>query len=1059
MKNTNPTSPATTSRETNKTRRQPIAVVGASALFPGSLDAAGFWSDILAGSDLITDVPPSHWLLEDYYDPDPSVPDKTYARRGAFLPNVDFDALKWGVPPSIVPETDTSQLLALIVAQKVLEDASKGSVESLDLNRTSVILGVTSGQELLGSMVSRLQRPIWVKALREAGLPEGEVGQICDRISSHYTDWKESTFPGLLGNVVAGRIANRLNLGGTNCVTDAACASTMSALSMAVNELHLGDSDMVIAGGVDTMNDIFMFMCFSKTPALSMSGDCRPFSDNADGTMLGEGIGMVALKRLADAERDGDRIYSVIRGVGASSDGRSKSVYAPVSAGQAKALRRAYDQAGYGPETVELVEAHGTGTKAGDAAEFGGLLSVFEESGRTDRQWCQMGSVKSQIGHTKAAAGAAGLFKTVMALHHKVLPPTIKVDQPNPTLDLENSPFHLTTRARPWVKTGTSPRRASVSAFGFGGSNFHVALEEYTTADATDSQSSAARATPRLRTLGHELVTLGAADAAGLVSQIEQHIALCTQPGALGWLANNSTGKGKSVRLALVASTDDDLGAKLTNAKDLIEANPTTAFSTPNGIFFNPTAVKEGALALVFPGQGSQYVDMGAELAMHYDGALATWDAASDRIGVSSGTRLQDVVFPRTSFANTGSDDNKRALAATEWAQPAIGTVSQSMLSLLGELGIEADCVGGHSFGEVTALHAAGVLSATDFIDVARRRGELMAEAASRPGAMCAASATIESINTLLEDYFAGAVPTVVVANHNGPTQVVLSGPTEAIEAIESYLGEQGVRCRRLPVATAFHSEIVSDASVGFGAFLGGINFDSARCPVYSNTLGTTYPASADAARSLLAQQLAAPVQFVSMIEQMYESGVRTFLEVGPSSVLAGLVGRILGDRPHNVVSLDRGGKSGIVAFTEGLAALFTAGFDLSLSALWSGYSAPREPKRTNHSEAGDATQRLQSRQAVSSCWRRRGFAQAQSASESASSYACANRCEDGEIAAGDASATGCAITGGRRSSCTPGSSFSSGDSGASALGSNGHDTNGRFKLGGRCATNTAPDS
>ena len=188
-------------------------------------------------------------------------------------------------------------------------------------------------------MVSRLQRPVWVKALREAGLPESEVGDICDRISAHYTDWKESTFPGLLGNVVAGRIANRLNLGGTNCVSDAACASTMSALSMAVNELHLGDSDMVITGGVDTMNDIFMFMCFSKTPALSMSGDCRPFSDSADGTMLGEGIGMVALKRLSDAERDGDRVYAVIRGVGASSDGRSKSVYAPVSEGQAKALR------------------------------------------------------------------------------------------------------------------------------------------------------------------------------------------------------------------------------------------------------------------------------------------------------------------------------------------------------------------------------------------------------------------------------------------------------------------------------------------------------------------------------------------------------------------------------------------------------------------------------------------------------------------------------------------------------------------------------------------------
>ncbi len=358
-----------------KTTRPPIAVVGVSALFPGSLDATGFWRDILHGADRITDVPPTHWLPEDYFDADPSAPDKTYAKRGAFLKDIDFDALGWGVPPSIMPATDTSQLLALIVAQRVLDDAARE--RALDRSRISVILGVTSAQELLGTMVSRLQRPVWTKALREAGIPETEVQDICDRISAHYVPWQESSFPGLLGNVVAGRIANRLDLGGTNCVTDAACASTFSAISMGASELYLGDSDMVIVGGVDTMNDIFMYMCFSKTPALSASGDCRPFSDQADGTMLGEGLGMVALKRLDDAERDGDHIYAVLRGIGSSSDGRAKSVYAPRSQGQAMALRRAYAHAGFGPESVELLEAHGTGTKAGDAAEFSGMRVAF----------------------------------------------------------------------------------------------------------------------------------------------------------------------------------------------------------------------------------------------------------------------------------------------------------------------------------------------------------------------------------------------------------------------------------------------------------------------------------------------------------------------------------------------------------------------------------------------------------------------------------------------------------------------------------------------------------
>ncbi len=440
----------------------PIAIVGVSALFPGSADENGFWRDILAGRDLIRDVPPSHWLIEDYYDPDPAAPDKTYARRGAFLDPVPFDTLGFGVPPSIVPATDTVQLLALIVAQRVLEDAARGQFAALPRERTGVILGVTSGQELLSSMASRLQRPVWVKSLREAGLPEAQVVEICDRIAASYVPWQESTFPGLLGNVVAGRIANRFDLGGTNCVTDAACASTFAAVSMAVNELTLGHSDLVITGGVDTLNDIFMYLCFSKTPALSRTGDCRPFSDEADGTMLGEGLAMVALKRLADAEAGGDRIYAVLRGVGSSSDGRAKSVYAPRAEGQALALRRAYAAAGYGPETVELVEAHGTGTTAGDLAEFEALRTVFDESGRPGRQWCAVGSVKSQIGHTKAAAGAAGLFKAVMALQHGVLPPTIKVRRPNPKLDIEASPFHINTAARPWVRGHDHPRRAPV---------------------------------------------------------------------------------------------------------------------------------------------------------------------------------------------------------------------------------------------------------------------------------------------------------------------------------------------------------------------------------------------------------------------------------------------------------------------------------------------------------------------------------------------------------------------------------------------------------------------
>ncbi|MEM7587867.1 MAG: beta-ketoacyl synthase N-terminal-like domain-containing protein, partial [Acidobacteriota bacterium] len=606
--------------------REPIAIVGVSALFPGSADAGGFWRDILEGSDLITDVPESHWLIDDFYDPDPKAPDKTYARRGSFLSPTDFDPMAFGIPPTIAPATDSAQLLALIVAQQVLEDAAQGQFDRLDKSRISVILGVTSAQELLATMVGRLQRPIWIKALRESGMEEERVHEICDRIADHYVPWQESTFPGLLGNVVAGRIANRFDLGGTNCVTDAACASAFASISMAVNELHLGDSDMVIAGGVDTLNDIFMYMCFSKTPALSPTGDCRPFSDQADGTLLGEGLGMVALKRLADAERDGDRIYAVIKGVGSSSDGRAKSVYAPLAAGQARALRQAYDRAGYGPETVELVEAHGTGTKAGDAAEAEGLKLAFSGNGDSNgserRQWCALGSVKSQVGHTKSAAGAAGLFKVIMALHHKVLPPTIKIEKPNPKLELEDSPFYLNTESRPWIRNGDHPRRGSVSSFGFGGSNFHLALEEYR---GPGPQAQRWRPSPT------ELVVLTGVSSQALAERCASIANESQLPGFLRWLATASQlgmAADETHRLAIVASDEDDLRNKLRQAAERLRAKPDETFSAPTGIYYGHGEAKP-RVALLFPGQGSQYLGMGGDLAIGFERAREIWDMAS----------------------------------------------------------------------------------------------------------------------------------------------------------------------------------------------------------------------------------------------------------------------------------------------------------------------------------------------------------------------------------------------------------------------------------------------
>ena len=915
-----------------QTVRPPIAVVGVSALFPGSVDSTGFWTDILAGTDRMTDVPPSHWLIDDHYDPDPSVPDKTYGRRGGFLTPVDFDAMSFGVPPSVISSTDTSQLLALIVAQRVLDDAIRGQFSELDRTRASVILGVTSGQELLGAMASRMNRPMWLQGMRRAGIAEDTAQEACDRILALHPEWTENTFPGLLGNVVAGRIANRLDLGGTNCVTDAACASSFSAISMGINELYLGDSDLVIAGGVDTMNDIFMYMCFSKTPALSKSEDIRPFSDKADGTMLGEGIGMVALKRLADAEHDGNDIYCVVNGVGASSDGRSKSVYAPVSSGQARALENAYAKTAYSPDTVELIEAHGTGTVAGDAAEFGGLELAFNATGRDDRQWCALGSVKSQIGHTKAASGAAGLFKVVMALHHKVLPQTAKIDRPNPGLDLVNSPFHLNTRTRPWVRSSDHERRGSVSSFGFGGSNFHIALSEYV--------GDAARA-PRLRTTDVELMVLCGVDGADIVEQAQQHIDPTAPAGSLRYMAQTSQRAymaGAPTRLAITAGDEADLRAKLGQAVALITNNPTNPFSTPTGIHYGLGA-HTGDVAFVFPGQGSQYTFMGSDLAINFSEAMGAWDLAADQDWGT--TSLHDVVFPITSFEDGADSANQALLTATHWAQPAIGTTSLGFLRVLRAIGLEARHVGGHSFGEITALHAAGVLSEADMVRVARRRGDLMAEAAQTPGSMTAVTGSIDVVGAIVD----GSGADVVIANHNSQRQVVLSGPTEAIEQVEAELTAAGVAAKRLPVATAFHSPVVSGASADFADFLDDVTFGAPAVPVLSNETAQPYPSDDVAAmRAQLARQLSCPVRFVEMIDTMYDSGARTFVEVGPSAVLTGLISTILEGRDHVAVPLDKKGRGGLSAFFNGIGQLVAAGVEMNLDALWHEYGDMPNP-------------------------------------------------------------------------------------------------------------------
>ncbi|MCU0592366.1 MAG: acyltransferase domain-containing protein [Desulfobacterales bacterium] len=903
----------------------PAAIIGMSCFFPKSSGLKAYWRLLFQGLDAISEVPATHWSKQDYFDPDPRTPDRVYCTRGGFISPIDFDPSEFGIPPSSLEATDTSQLLALAAAKQALRDAGL----PLERRRASVILGVTGTQELVIPLSSRLGFPKWRRALQDAGIDDERCERIIRSIADSYVSWQESSFPGLLGNVVAGRISNRLDLSGTNCVVDAACASSFAALHLALLELASGRSDLVITGGVDTLNDIFMHMCFAKTQILSPTGDARPFSKNADGTVLGEGIGLVVLKRLADAERDGDRIYAVIRGLGSASDGRSQSIYAPRIEGQIKALETAYTAAGVDPETVELVEAHGTGTRVGDKVEFQALCQVMGKTADSGKR-CALGSVKSMIGHTKAAAGVAGLVKAALAIYHKVLPPTLKADEPDPALEFESSPFYLNTRTRPWLAADGHPRRAGVSAFGFGGSNFHVVIEEHHPAKPCIAWDGSV-----------QILAFSADDREALAQSIEEFNRSLPDPISEADLARAAASTRvrfdarHPFRLLQVVEGPDPVRADLRMAVERLSSHSNKSFFKFSHTCFGGP-VERGKLGFLFPGQGSQYPGMGRDLVCRFPMAMAVLENAERRMGLKPS--LSNLIYPCPG-AETEAAEN--ALRATDAAQPAIGAISLALLRALEEFGVGPDAIAGHSFGELTALCAAGWIDEADFLDLAAARGRAMAQA--EPGAMLAVRAPLAELTERL----AHSNLPLILANRNAPDQGVLSGSQEAIEQAAAWCRQIGYALKPLPVGGAFHSPLMSSAQKEFLKALDAASIRPSPVPVFSNNTGGPYPEDAEKARQLLAGHMLQPVDFVGEIEAMYDAGVRTFVEVGPRRILTGLVAAILKNRPFQAFAVDgsSGTHAGLSDLANALCHLAALGYPVRLER-WESPHPPAEESR-----------------------------------------------------------------------------------------------------------------
>ncbi|MEU6751860.1 SDR family NAD(P)-dependent oxidoreductase [Spirillospora sp. NPDC046719] len=866
-----------------------IAIVGVGCVFPGARDADAYWANIVGGVDSVTEVPAERWDPAIHYDP--SEPGKTPSKWGGFLPDVPFDALAYGIPPSALGSIEPIQLLALEVAARALKDAGYAD-RPFDRSRTSVFFGAEGGNELATAYGLRAALPSY-------------YGEVPPGLDEQLPEPTEDSFPGVLTNVIAGRIANRLDLGGANYTVDAACAASLAALDAACKELATGGSDMVLCGGADVHNGIQDYLMFSAVRALSPSGRCAPFDAAADGIALGEGVACVVLKRLADAERDGDRVYAVVKAVAGSSDGRSLGLTAPRAEGQRLALDRAYERAGVRPSDVGLVEAHGTGTEVGDRTELATLTAAFSAAAPGS---VALGSVKSQIGHTKCAAGLAGLVKTAYALHTGVLPGTLHLTSPNAAWKADG-PFAFGTTARPWAAR-PGDRYAGVSGFGFGGANFHAVLAGY---DGGPEPVSGLAEWPA------ELFLIRGADRTAARAEIARLRRLLDAPSArLRDLARTCASAEGRVQVAVVATGLDDLRGKLAAAAE---------FRTAPGVHVRRSG-DPGQVAFLFPGQGSQRPGMLAGLFVAFP--------RLQRLLRLAGGRYAPVMFPPAAFGPDEARRQREALTDTRVAQPALGIAGLAVHRLLTAVGVHPDLAAGHSYGELVALCAAGVFDDTDMIELSAARAEaILAAAGTDPGAMAAVAAPLRQVREAVS-----GVSEIVVANHNAPDQVVVSGTTAGVARALAVLAERGLAAERLPVACAFHSPLVAAASGTLRTALAGRDLRSPAFPVWSNTTAAPYDSDPADLAATLAGQVAAPVRFVEQIEAMYEAGARTFVEAGPGRVLTGLTRRILGDRPHTAVACDAAEDGSVERLLHALADLAAAGVPVDPLPLFAGRDA-----------------------------------------------------------------------------------------------------------------------
>lgn len=911
-----------------------IAIIGMACVFPGAANVRQYWENILAKVDSVGDPPPD-WEAELFWDPDSTENDRTYCKRGGYLGKfAEFDPAAYGIMPNAVDGAEPDHFMALRTAHDALADSGLKDISQVKA-RTAVIIG--RGTYVNRGNAAALQQGVVIESvvrilrqLHPEYQPE-ELALIKKELRKSAPNFQSDTASGLVPNIISGRIANRLDLMGPNYLVDAACASSLVAVDQGMRELQSGRCDLAIAGGVHANTSPVLVMIFSQLKALSRKGQMRPFDESADGTLLGEGVGMVVLKRLAEAERDGDKIYAVLKGIGIASDGRALGVLAPRIEGEITALERAYETANIDPATIGLLEAHGTSTPVGDATECEALRRVFGER-HSESPRCALGSVKSMISHTMPASGMAGLIKSALALHHKVLPPTLHVENPNPKLGLEKSNFYLNTETRPWIHGfRTHPRRAGINAFGFGGINAHAILEEYTGPNQAKWMQ---------HQWDSELFVISAATQAALAIEATRVLAVVERERVLlnlkdlAWTLNRG-GEFGAERLTIIATSREDLIAKLNRAIPKLREERTKQIKDIEGIYwFREKLGTGGKLAFIFPGEGSQYKNMLGDLCMHFPEVREVFDMM-DRAyeGHQRGYLPSDVMFPPPMLRQ------QDRLFNMDSGAESVFCANQALEALMRKFAIRPDAMVGHSTGEHSALLASDVVQVRDEDELlAHIQGvyevfERLSTTSGIPEAVLLAIAGAD--HKLLEDLVAQSNGELYLALDNCIHQVVICGKEDAIDRLIAALAGKAAITQKLPFSRAYHTPWFEVFSKPLKAHFDHLRIGESKVDLYSCVTAGPYPKDPETIRELAAVQWASTVRFRETAEAMYRDGVRIFVEVGPKSNLSGFVDDVLRGKPHIAIPSNVQHRSGILQLHHMLGQLVAHGVKLNLAPLY----------------------------------------------------------------------------------------------------------------------------